>query len=59
MFDRSITMNLAPEFAAHWLAAHGDTASDARTDRRDDDTSAQEAALEQLAERVHAARSVV
>jgi hypothetical protein len=46
----------APEFSKFWLPE----ASGSRTDSRaDDDKGAQQAALEELAERVNAARSVV
>ncbi len=46
----------APEFSKFWLSE----ASGSRTDvRADDDSGAQQAALEELAERVNAARSVV
>ena len=46
----------APEFSKFWLPE----ASDAHADSRgDDDKGAQQAALEELAERVNAARSVV
>jgi hypothetical protein len=45
----------APEFSKFWLPE----ASGSRADSRADDESAQQAALEELAERVNAARSVV
>ena len=45
----------APEFSKFWLPE----ASGAHADARDDDKGAQQAALEELAERVNAARSVV
>jgi len=51
-------MNLAPEFAAHWLAGSGEHAADAGAER-DDEQMIQEAELEALAERVNAARSIV
>jgi len=45
----------APEFSKFWLPE----ASGSHADSRADDESAQQAALEELAERVNAARSVV
>jgi hypothetical protein len=48
----------APEFAAYWLSGQS-SASDTKSDRREDDCATQEAELEALAERVSAARSVV
>ncbi|MFO1414656.1 MAG: hypothetical protein U1F10_12275 [Burkholderiales bacterium] len=44
----------APEFSKFWLPE-----SAANRDARDEDTGAQQAALQELAERVTAARSVV
>ena len=52
-------MTFAPELAAHWLERHAEAVPDGRKDRRDDESTAQEAALEALAERINAARSVV
>jgi hypothetical protein len=49
----------APEFAHYWLAGQVGSACDAKDDRRDDEANAQQAALEALAERVTAARSIV
>ena len=46
----------APEFSKYWLPEA--SGSHARV-RADDDKGAQQAALEELAERVNAARSVV
>lgn len=47
----------APEFARYWLpAGDGDAA---RRDRRDEDDAAERRALEELVERVNAARSIV
>ena len=49
----------SPEFARHWLAGQGEFAGDAAEGHRDDPLSAaQQEALEELAERVNAARSV-
>ncbi len=45
----------APEFSKFWLSDSTSAANDAR----DDDAGAQQAALQELAERVNAARSVV
>ncbi|MFO1398203.1 MAG: hypothetical protein U1F48_14180 [Burkholderiales bacterium] len=45
----------APEFSKFWLA----DAAPAANDARDEDAGAQQAALQELAERVSAARSVV
>ena len=45
----------APEFSKYWLPE----ASGSHADSRADDECAQQAALEELAERVNAARSVV
>ena len=49
--------SFAPEFAQFWLTSQGAGAGDT-SDRRDDDTPAQQAALEELAERVSLARSI-
>jgi hypothetical protein len=48
----------APEFSHYWMNARGAT-GDAGGDARDDERRAQQAALEELAERVNAARSVL
>jgi hypothetical protein len=48
----------APEFSKFWLAEAARTHGDARH-AGNDDSGAQQAALEELAERVSAARSVV
>jgi hypothetical protein len=49
----------SPEFAQHWLSDQGSEADEAAGAGRDDSLSpAQQEALEQLAERVNAARSV-
>jgi hypothetical protein len=45
----------APEFSKYWLPE----AVTAKGEARDEDTGAQQAALQELAERVSAARSVV
>ncbi len=49
----------APEFSKYWLPEAEGSGSDARRAGRDDDSCAQQAALEELAERVSAARSVI
>ena len=48
----------APEFAHHWLTGQYGSASEAETVAANE-TSEERAALEQLAERVTAARSIV
>jgi hypothetical protein len=49
----------SPEFAQHWLAGQGSSTDERAGGRRDDSLSpAQQKALEELAERVNAARSV-
>lgn len=50
--------SFAPEFAQFWLPSQRASAGDAKAERRDDDTPAQQAALEELAERVSLARSI-
>ena len=50
--------SFAPEFAHYWVTGQMANAGDAKDDRRDNDASAQQAALEALADRVTAARSV-
>jgi hypothetical protein len=50
--------SFAPEFARFWLPSQGAGAGEAKADRGDDDTPAQQAALEELAERVSLARSI-
>ena len=49
----------APEFSKFWLPEAARAYGDARHSVRDEDTGAQKAALEELAERVSAARSIV
>jgi hypothetical protein len=49
----------APEFAHFWLTGQTTNAGGAKDDRHDDEASAQQAALEELAERVTAARCVI
>jgi hypothetical protein len=51
----------SPEFTAYWLAASADTAEHRGDDASDEDslTTSQQVALEELAERVCAARRVV
>ena len=49
----------APEFAHYWLASQAGS-DDRKPDRPDDDgSSAQQQALEALADRVSAARSII
>ena len=50
--------SFAPEFAQFWLPSQGAGAGEAKTDGGDGDTPAQQAALEELAERVSLARSI-
>ena len=50
--------SFAPEFADFWLSSQDADAGDAKNDRRADDSPAQRAALEELAERVSLARSI-
>jgi hypothetical protein len=49
----------APEFSQYWMTVRGTPGEGAGVDARDDERRAQQAALEELAERVNAARSVV
>lgn len=49
----------APEFSQFWRSEAGSATASALAAQREDDTGAQKAALEELAERVSAARSVV
>ena len=49
--------SFAPEFAHYWLPGQSSSAGETKADRRDEE-SAQRAALEELAERVTAARSI-
>jgi hypothetical protein len=57
--DPTIMDAFSPEFARHWLAGQGALAEDGAGAQRDDTLSpAQQEALEELAERVNAARSV-
>ncbi len=48
----------APEFSQYWMPS-GAVRDETRDDSRDEDLRNQQAALEELAERVNAARSVV
>ena len=50
----------SPEFAQHWLAGQGSSSDERVGGRHGDDllSPAQQEALEELAERVNAARSV-
>jgi hypothetical protein len=57
--DSAIMNAFSPEFAQHWLAGQGSPTDERAGGRRDDALSpAQQEALEELAERVNAARSV-
>ena len=50
----------APEFAQFWLAGLAAVAvAEVKADRREDDLDREKAALEELAERVFAARTIV
>lgn len=49
----------APEFSQFWMGSRAVAPGDGGGDARDDEARLQEAALEELAERVNAARSVV
>jgi hypothetical protein len=51
-------MEFAPEFAHYWLTGQAGSSGETKNDRRNDETNAQQAALEELADRVTAARSV-
>jgi hypothetical protein len=51
--------SFAPQFARYWLSGQSEGAGDVRPEHGDDEASAQRAALEELAERVIAARSVI
>jgi hypothetical protein len=48
----------APEFARYWLAA-GESDASRHGDRHEDEVRAERQALEELVERVNAARSIV
>jgi hypothetical protein len=56
--SRRSMQSFAPEFARFWLPSQGAGAGAAKADRGDDDTPAQQAALEELAERVSLARTI-
>ncbi|MCC7325619.1 MAG: hypothetical protein IT521_02290 [Burkholderiales bacterium] len=49
----------APEFSRFWLPEAAEARVDAKRRQRDEESGVQQAALEELAERVSAARSVV
>jgi hypothetical protein len=51
--------SFAPEFAHYWLNGQAAAAGDSKRERVEDDAIAQQAALEALADRVSAARSIV
>ena len=50
--------SFAPEFAHFWLNGQTGGVGEAKTERRDAESDAQRAALEELADRVTAARCV-
>jgi hypothetical protein len=56
--QEAIMDSYAPEFSRHWLPT-GEAEERAQADRRDDEARRQREALERLAERVTAARTVV
>ena len=49
----------APEFPKFWLAGNASRPLDVVAKMRDDDANAQQVAMQELVERVNAARSVV
>ncbi len=49
----------SPEFSQYWQQEAGTASANSIAMKRDDDTFAQQVALEELVERVTAARSVV
>ena len=49
----------APEFSQFWLAGNAPRRVEAVATLHDDDVTAQQAAMQELVERVNAARSVV
>ncbi len=49
----------APEFSQFWLAGNAPRTNDAVAAMRDDDATTQQAAMQELVDRVNAARSVV
>jgi hypothetical protein len=51
--------SFAPEFSQYWMGSQAAASVDGNRDARDDDAGNQERALQELAERVNAARSVV
>ena len=48
-----------PEFSQFWLAGNAGRPSDAVAPMREDDAKAQQVAMQELVDRVNAARSVV
>jgi len=58
--DPTIMDAFSPEFAQHWIAGQASPSDERAAGRRGDDplSPAQQEALEELAERVNAARSV-
>jgi hypothetical protein len=55
-----VMSTFAPEFAQFWLAGLAAVAvAEAKADLHDDEMDRDKAALEALAERVHAARTIV
>jgi hypothetical protein len=51
--------SFAPEFSRYWMGSLAASPVDRDHEARDDDVGSQERALQELAERVNAARSVV
>ena len=49
----------SPEFSQFWLAGNALRPVDAKAPQREDDAVAQQAAMQELVDRVNAARSVV
>jgi len=58
--SRIVMSTFAPEFAQFWLAGLAAVAvAEAKADARDDELDREKALLEELAERVFAARTIV
>ncbi|MEP7330422.1 MAG: hypothetical protein ABI777_14530 [Betaproteobacteria bacterium] len=49
----------APEFSQFWLAGNAGRPAESSAPNREDDATAQQVAMQELVERVNAARSVV
>jgi hypothetical protein len=58
-FSGAAMSTFAPEFSQFWMGSGAAVSSDGGSELRDDESRIQEAALQELAERVSAARSVV